>query len=149
MRSEPRPDRARWWSWFNQTGTEQRKLELRLLPHLARAYRALLQMSQADLADRANISRKTVNSLEGGLRQPDEKTCEAIKNAMIEAGMSVDIIDKNLVIRVPVSSLEKGLLDDFPASRSDGYQKVLHDVAQDVKRLVIANIASNGRLDID
>lgn len=144
MHTELRTEHIRWWSWLSQPDEDREKLEVRLLPHLVRVYRALLQMSQADLAAQAKISRKTVNSLETGGRQPDEKTCTAVKNAMIESGISVDIIDQRLIVSVPVSSLEHDILDNLTHSASNEFEKAIDDIAQKLKRLAKARIASDG-----
>jgi DNA-binding XRE family transcriptional regulator len=142
MHSEVRPERVNWWDWLSQPEDDRRQLEARLLPHLVRVFRALMQVSQAELAVRANISRKTVNSLESGQRQPDERTCKQIKSAMIESKISVDIIDERLIISIPISSLGKDLLEGVAHTLPNDYEKSIDYMAAKLKLLAKSKTAS-------
>ncbi len=52
-----------------------------------RAARALLNWSQDDLANRANVSARTLNYLEKGMRHPQKQTLRDIERAFTEAGI--------------------------------------------------------------
>ncbi|AWM85506.1 helix-turn-helix transcriptional regulator [Microvirga sp. 17 mud 1-3] len=52
-----------------------------------RAARALLNWSQDDLASRANVSTRTLNYLEKGMRHPQKQTLKHIERAFAEAGV--------------------------------------------------------------
>ncbi|MDR3571725.1 MAG: helix-turn-helix domain-containing protein, partial [Candidatus Pacebacteria bacterium] len=81
-------------------------LEAQLLGHICRSARALLGMSQIELADAAGLSRKTVVSVEGGYGQPDAKTVSALKDALLAHGISADFRAKQLSVSVPLDTID-------------------------------------------
>ena len=58
-----------------------------------RAARALVQLSQVDLADAAGISKQTLIDFERGARNPHKNNLSAIRTALEKAG--VEFIDEN------------------------------------------------------
>lgn len=56
-------------------------------PAQIRAARALLGMSQQDVAQRAGVSTRTIVNLEKGDRQPIAATVKAVTAALVEAGV--------------------------------------------------------------
>ena len=58
-----------------------------------RAARALLEWSQADLEKAAKVAKKTIADLERGIRQPYERTLDALQAALEAAG--VEFIPEN------------------------------------------------------
>ena len=58
-----------------------------------RAARAMLNLEQSDIADRAGIARATLIDFEKGQRQPRDATIAAIRSALETAG--VEFIDEN------------------------------------------------------
>lgn len=51
------------------------------------AGRALLNWSQDDLASRSNVSARTLNYLEKGMRRPQKRTLKDVERALAEAGV--------------------------------------------------------------
>ena len=80
--------------------------QCRLLPHICRAGRALLDISQADLAELTGLSRKTINKIEGGVSAPDVRTFTAIKSALSERGVAVEYRTSRLYISVATETLK-------------------------------------------
>ncbi|MEX6506967.1 helix-turn-helix domain-containing protein [Jiella sp. M17.18] len=64
-----------------------------IIPAQCRAARALVEMDQAELAKRANVSRNTVVDFEKGRRTPNTNNLAAILSALQEAG--VEFIAEN------------------------------------------------------
>lgn len=64
-----------------------------MTPAQCRAARALLNLEQADVADRAGVARATLIDFEKGQRAPRETTVAAIRTALEEAG--VEFIAEN------------------------------------------------------
>ena len=64
-----------------------------LSPAQCRAGRALVEMDQATLAKRANVSRNVVVDFEKGRRNPMANNLSAIQATLEEAG--VEFIDEN------------------------------------------------------
>lgn len=62
-------------------------------PEQSRAARALLDIDQAVLAERSNLSRNTIVSFEKGQRTPGANNLAAIQTALEAAG--VIFIDQN------------------------------------------------------
>jgi DNA-binding XRE family transcriptional regulator len=58
-----------------------------ITPAQCRAARALLAMHQGELAERANVSRKTITDFEKSVRRPYERTLRDIKNTLEVAGI--------------------------------------------------------------
>jgi transcriptional regulator with XRE-family HTH domain len=56
-------------------------------PAQCRAARALIEMSQADLAEAAGVSSRTVLDFEASKRQPIKATLAAIQRALEAAGV--------------------------------------------------------------
>ncbi|NPD68294.1 helix-turn-helix transcriptional regulator [Lichenicola cladoniae] len=52
-----------------------------------RAARALLEWSQADLEKAAKVAKKTIADFERGIRQPYERTLDALQTAFEAAGV--------------------------------------------------------------
>lgn len=59
-----------------------------LTPGQCRAARALLDWTQDDLADRAEVSRSTVRNFEGGQHELQRATSAAIRRALEAAGVT-------------------------------------------------------------
>ena len=62
-------------------------------PQQCRAARALLDWSQQQLADRANVGIVTIRQLEAGVHEPRRATLDVVRRAL-EAG-GVEFIDEN------------------------------------------------------
>lgn len=58
-----------------------------LTPAQIRAARALVDMTQADLAARAGISKTGLNNIERGVSDPKASTLAAIQRVLEEAGV--------------------------------------------------------------
>ena len=58
-----------------------------MTPAQCRAGRALVQMSQDDLAAASKVAKRTIASFEGADRQPQPRTLEAICAALEAAGV--------------------------------------------------------------
>ena len=58
-----------------------------MTPAQCRAARALLNLEQADVADRAGVARATLIDFEKGQRVPRETTVSAIRAALEAAGV--------------------------------------------------------------
>jgi transcriptional regulator with XRE-family HTH domain len=67
--------------------------DARMTPRTCRAARTLLDLSQAELAERAGVSPLTLRNYENGKTEPAHKTWLAIKRALEQAG--VQFIDEN------------------------------------------------------
>ena len=57
------------------------------LPAQCRAARALLSWSQAELAEKASVSKQTLVDFERGARQPYPRTLADIRSALEAAGV--------------------------------------------------------------
>jgi transcriptional regulator with XRE-family HTH domain len=103
-----RLDAASWWPEETSDAVmeENPELEAQLLGHICRSARALLGMSQIELADAAGLSRKTVVGVEGGYGQPDAKTVSALKHALLTKGISADFRAKQLTVSVPLDTID-------------------------------------------
>ena len=78
------------------TQTSIKKIELRtdpISPAQCRAARALVGMSQTDLASRATVARQTIVDFERGARVPYPNNLAAIRAALEAAG--VEFIAEN------------------------------------------------------
>ena len=64
-----------------------------ITPEQSRAGRGLLDWSQTELAERANLGQSTVRDFEAGRREPQINNLAAMRRAMEEAG--VEFIDRN------------------------------------------------------
>jgi transcriptional regulator with XRE-family HTH domain len=64
-----------------------------LSPAQSRAARALLEWSQNDLEAAAKVAKKTIADFERGMRQPYERTLDALQDALEAAG--VEFIPEN------------------------------------------------------
>jgi len=64
-----------------------------MTPDQCRAARAILNLEQLDVADRAGIARATLIDFEKGQRAPRKATISAIRAALESAG--VEFIDEN------------------------------------------------------
>jgi transcriptional regulator with XRE-family HTH domain len=64
-----------------------------MTPLLCRTARTLVNLSQAELAERAGISPLSVRNYEGEKTEPSYKTWRAIRTALEQAG--VQFIDEN------------------------------------------------------
>lgn len=64
-----------------------------MTPAQCRATRALIAISQDDLAERSKVAKRTIASFEKDDRQPYERTIAAIRAALEEAG--VEFIAEN------------------------------------------------------
>ena len=62
-------------------------------PAQCRAARALLAWSQAELEAAARVAKKTIADHERGVRQPYERTQEALRHALEAAG--IEFIPEN------------------------------------------------------
>lgn len=128
---------ASWWpiETSDTTVQENPALEARLLGHICRSARGLLGLSQNDLADAAGISRKTVLAVEGGYGQPDIKTVLALKAALLEKGISVDLNAKQLFVSVPLERIDlhvaQSLSLDEAAARNEN-QKRMHQLIRGI-----------------
>jgi len=58
-----------------------------ILPSQCRAGRALVEMDQAALAAKANVSRNTIVDFEKGRRSPNANNLAAIRSALESAGV--------------------------------------------------------------
>jgi transcriptional regulator with XRE-family HTH domain len=95
-----------WWGLFNgASGGAQYSLEKRLFPDIVRTSRALLQLSQDELAECAEISRKTVIGIETGQRSPDDSTLNAVKGVLVSKGITVDIVESKLFIGIDIVAI--------------------------------------------
>ena len=72
-----------------------------------RASRALLGWSQGDLAERAGISKQSVNRVEGGNMDARMSTVSAMAEAFRSAGVEM-IEDHTGVIRIAIASSCRG-----------------------------------------
>jgi DNA-binding XRE family transcriptional regulator len=68
-------------------------LPFMITPHQIRAARALLDLTQADLAERASLSKTGLNNIERGTSDPKASTLAAIQSALETAG--VEFIPEN------------------------------------------------------
>lgn len=68
-------------------------LKFRMQPAQCRAARALIGMSQEDLAAGSAVAKATIAAFELGQRQPYQRTIEALHRALSDAG--VVFIDEN------------------------------------------------------
>lgn len=59
-----------------------------ITPAQCRAARSLLGLQQAEVADLARVSRKTLADFEGGKSSPQPRTLDAIKSALEQAGVA-------------------------------------------------------------
>jgi transcriptional regulator with XRE-family HTH domain len=64
-----------------------------LSPAQSRAARALLEWSQNDLERAAKVAKKTIADFERGVRQPYDRTLEALREALEKAG--IEFIPEN------------------------------------------------------
>ncbi|WP_212611293.1 helix-turn-helix domain-containing protein [Sphingobium sp. Ndbn-10] len=64
-------------------------LPMRLLPSECRAARGLLNWRQADLADRASVSRSTIRDFEGEIHALQRATMDRLIAAFEEAGVEL------------------------------------------------------------
>lgn len=64
-----------------------------MTPSQCRAARALVSMSQDELAARSQVAKRTIASFEGETRRPYERTVDAIRAALEAAG--VEFIAEN------------------------------------------------------
>ena len=64
-----------------------------IIPSQCRAARALVRMSQADLAGKAGVATQTLADFERGARQPYDRTLADIVKALEAAG--VEFIQEN------------------------------------------------------
>lgn len=60
---------------------------LMLSPAQCRAARALLNMTQAELANRSHLSHTTIRGFEAGSRSPTHNNLAGIRRALEEAGV--------------------------------------------------------------
>src|SRR5277367_6642606 len=72
-------------------------------PAACRAGRALLGLSQAELAERAGVARLTVADFERSVRTPTPSTLSAIRTALETAG--VDFLPGGAVLRSDAASM--------------------------------------------
>lgn len=71
----------------------RRKTMTTITPAQSRAARGLLDWSQTDLAERANLGQSTIRDFEAGRRVPTVNNLAAIRRACEEAG--VEFIEQN------------------------------------------------------
>jgi DNA-binding XRE family transcriptional regulator len=64
-----------------------------LTPALCRGARGMLDWTQADLAERALVSRSTIRDFEGGRHDLHRATAAQIRRAMEEAGVRFREVD--------------------------------------------------------
>lgn len=69
------------------------KSDLEMTPDQCRAARAMLNIEQSDVADRAGIARATIIDFEKGQRVPRKSTLEAIRKALEASG--IEFIPEN------------------------------------------------------
>ena len=65
----------------------------KLLPELCRAARGLLDWTQAELAERAGVSRSTVREFEASLHHAHRATAAQIRAALEQAGVAFVEVD--------------------------------------------------------
>jgi DNA-binding transcriptional regulator YiaG len=65
-----------------------------MTPEQSRAARGWLGWSQVELARRANVSQRTVQSFEGGQKMPHPNSIAAMRGAIEAAGVRL-VFDKN------------------------------------------------------
>jgi transcriptional regulator with XRE-family HTH domain len=75
--------------WSESYGIVERVIT----PSQCRAARGLLEWSQQELAERAQVGVVTIHQLEAGTSEPRRATLQAIRRAFESAG--VDFIDEN------------------------------------------------------
>jgi len=76
-----------------------------IAPEQSRAARAWLNLSQADLAERAKVGLSTIRDFEKGTRKPIENNILAIERAFVDAGMEfIDDDGRPVGIREPAAS---------------------------------------------
>lgn len=56
-------------------------------PEIVRGARAILGISQTELANKSGLSRSTINDFERGVREPHENHKHAIRRALEDAGL--------------------------------------------------------------
>lgn len=67
------------------------------------AGRGLLGWSQTDLAQRANVARKTISEFEGGRRPLNLRTRKTLAEAMIAEGLMFRQEAGRILVSVPIS----------------------------------------------
>ena len=78
-------------------------IEPMLTPQQSRAARGWLDWSQADLAERANVSLSTIRDFEKGRRTPIGNNLDAIKRALENAGLAMVFGDQGHPTGIAVS----------------------------------------------
>ncbi|MDI9847627.1 helix-turn-helix transcriptional regulator [Rhodoblastus sp. 17X3] len=137
------PSTFTWWRWLPEfSEARQYVLEKTVMPYISRASRGLLQLSQADLADAANISRRTLIALETGKREPDITTCIALKAALISRGILVDIIDNKLIIGMALPTIDESTKSFIEAQMISNIEKTALKIRNDLDALMSMATAS-------
>lgn len=106
-----------------------------LTPEMCRAGRALLGLSQAELARRAGVARLTVADFERASRKPIAANLAAIRSALAAAG--VDVLPGGAVLR------ETALPSDGDR-RLAGVMRVLQSSAARLRRLGVRHLSLFG-----
>jgi DNA-binding XRE family transcriptional regulator len=101
-----RTDPTSWWGDSDLEVVSDLAFQCGLLPHICRAGRALLDISQAELAELTSLSRKTINKIEGGVGSPDVSTFTAIKAALSERGVAVEYRANRLYVSAGSDALK-------------------------------------------
>jgi DNA-binding XRE family transcriptional regulator len=107
-----------WWQDSDYGVSSNSLLEALVLGHICKGARALLDMSQNDLAEIADVSRRTIINIESGQITPDARTVIQIKDALRTKGVQVDLRSRRLALSLPLISVSSEV-DQYVCSRSE------------------------------
>ncbi len=109
----------------------------RLTPEMCRAGRALLRISQAQLARRAGVSRLTVAHFEHAVSKPIPVSLAAIRSALEASGVA--LLDGGAVLREPASSRVS-----VPAPKTSEVLQILRGAAPHLRKLGVKHLSVFG-----
>jgi DNA-binding XRE family transcriptional regulator len=91
-----------------------------LSPNQCRAARGLLDLTQGQLAQRAQVGRKTVADFEGSHRNLHKRTVRRIEEAFVDAGIEFGSYDSVGRVAPMTTNHESGAAVAFSAGRKGG-----------------------------
>jgi DNA-binding XRE family transcriptional regulator len=103
-----------WWQDSDSGVASNALLQAQLLGHICRCARALLDISQNELANAAGVSRRTIINVESGEITPDARTIMQLKDALHFRGIAVDLQNQRVSVSIPLRNLSPAV-DDYVA----------------------------------